>query len=88
MTIRIAAWSGPRNISTALTRSWDSRADTTVMDEPFYAYWLARTGAPHPGRDDVVAAYPTRWQDVVDVITGPVPGDHPIWFQNGDGDVR
>jgi hypothetical protein len=80
-SIRIAAWSGPRNISTALMRSWESRADTAVIDEPFYAYWLHRTGAPHPGRDDVVDTYPTRWQDVVDLITGPVPGGHPIWFQ-------
>ena len=81
MTTRIASWSGPRNISTALMRSWGSRDDAAVLDEPFYAYWLARTGAPHPGRDEVVATYPTRWQDVVDLITGPVPGDRPIWFQ-------
>lgn len=81
MVTRIAAWSGPRNISTALMRSWGSRADTAVIDEPLYAYWLARTGAPHPGRDDIVRAYPTRWQEVVDQLTGPIPGDRPIWFQ-------
>lgn len=81
MATRIAAWSGPRNISTALMRSWESRADTAVSDEPFYAYWLHQTGAPHPGRDEIVRAYPTRWQDVVDLITGPVPGGHTIWFQ-------
>jgi hypothetical protein len=81
MTVRIAAWSGPRNISTALMRSWGSRADTAVLDEPFYACWLARTGAPHPGRDEIVRAYPTRWHDAVDLVTGPVPGDQPIWFQ-------
>lgn len=81
MVTRIAAWSGPRNISTALMRAWDSRADTTVVDEPLYAYWLRATGAPHPGRDDIVRAYPTRWQDVVEWLTGPVPGGRPIWFQ-------
>lgn len=62
-------------------RSWESRADTTVIDEPLYAYWLDRTGAPHPGRDQIVRAYPRRWQEVVDLITGPVPGGCPIWFQ-------
>lgn len=62
-------------------RSWESRADTTVTDEPFYAYWLHRTGAAHPGRDEIIRTYPTRWQDVVDLITGPVPDGHTIWYQ-------
>ena len=78
---RIAIWSGPRNISTAMMRSWDSRADTTVVDEPLYAYWLHRTGAPHPGREEIVRASPTDWRTVVDVLTGPVPGGHAIWAQ-------
>ena len=60
-TIRIAMWSGPRNISTAMMRSWGSRADTAVMDEPFYAAYLAATGLPHPMRDEVIAAHPTDW---------------------------
>ena len=81
MTTRIAAWSGPRNISTALMRSWGSRTDTAVVDEPLYAYWLDRTGAPHPGREDIVRAYPTSLREVVAQLTGPVPGDRPIWFQ-------
>lgn len=81
MVTRIAAWSGPRNISTALMRSWGSRSDTAVVDEPLYAYWLEATGAPHPGRDEIVRAYPTSWQQVVDRLTGPVPGGKPIWFQ-------
>ena len=40
----VACWSGPRNISTALMRSWSSRKDTYVTDEPFYAYYLNKTG--------------------------------------------
>ncbi len=43
--IRIAMWSGPRNISTAMMRSWGNRADTFVVDEPFYAYYLQKTHA-------------------------------------------
>ena len=46
--VRIAMWSGPRNISTAMMRSFGSRSDTFVTDEPFYAHYLAETGADHP----------------------------------------
>ncbi|MEM7189013.1 MAG: HAD family hydrolase [Pseudomonadota bacterium] len=65
-TTRIAMWSGPRNISTAMMRSWDSRADTEVMDEPFYAAYLATTGLDHPMRDAVIAGQPTDWQTVAE----------------------
>jgi hypothetical protein len=63
-TVRIAMWSGPRNISTAMMRAWDARADTVVMDEPFYAAYLLTTGRPHPMRDEVIAAQPTDWDAV------------------------
>ncbi len=51
---RIAMWSGPRNISTAMMRSWGNRLDTFVCDEPFYAHYLLKTGVPHPGVDEVI----------------------------------
>ena len=57
--LRVAMWSGPRNISTAMMRAWENRPDTTVVDEPFYAAYLARTGLDHPGRDEVIASQPT-----------------------------
>jgi hypothetical protein len=41
--VRIAMWSGPRNISTAMMRSFENRPDTAVIDEPFYAAFLAAT---------------------------------------------
>ena len=50
--IRIAMWSGPRNISTAMMRSWGSRADTFVIDEPYYAYYLSQNDLAHPGREE------------------------------------
>ena len=53
--IRIAMWSGPRNISTALMRSWGNRPDTVVIDEPFYAYYLKTTGKNHPGEPAMLA---------------------------------
>lgn len=80
-TIRIAMWSGPRNISTAMMRSFENRPDTTVSDEPFYAAYLAATGIDHPLRAESLASQPNDWQDVVKDITGPAPGDAPIWYQ-------
>jgi hypothetical protein len=65
VTLRVAVWSGPRNISTALMRSWENRPDTVVVDEPFYAAYLHRTGLAHPGRDEVLAAQPTEPERVV-----------------------
>lgn len=56
MTIRIAMWSGPRNISTAMMRSWENRADCSVVDEPFYACYLHETGLEHPCRDEILQA--------------------------------
>ncbi len=72
--IRIAMWSGPRNISTALMRAWGSRPDTVVCDEPLYAHYLAETGRAHPGRDAIIAHHDADWRSVVERLTRPVPG--------------
>ena len=74
-------WSGPRNISTALMRSWGNRSDTDVVDEPLYAYYLAASGANHPGRDEVIASQPTDWREVVQQLTGKPPGGKPVYYQ-------
>ena len=79
--IRIAMWSGPRNISTAMMRSWGNRQDTFVIDEPFYPYYLYATGKNHPGADEVIAAGETDWSKVVGRLTGPVPNGRRIFFQ-------
>ena len=79
--IRIAMWSGPRNISTAMMRAWENRGDTAVWDEPLYAFYLHRTRLDHPGAEEVIAAGDTDWRSVVAAVTGPVPGDKPIYFQ-------
>ena len=72
--VRLAMWSGPRNISTALMRSWENRPDTRVVDEPLYAYYLNETGLNHPGREEVIAAGQTSWQAVVAQLVAPVDG--------------
>src|SRR6266536_2928781 len=79
-------WSGPRNISTAMMRAWGNRADTFVVDEPFYAFYLNATGKKHPGADEVIANGETDWRKIVEQLTGPVPesrqkGPSHIFFQ-------
>lgn len=79
--IRVALWSGPRNISTALMRAFENRADTAVIDEPFYASWLLASGADHPMREAILAAQPTDPAEVARALLGPVPGERPIFYQ-------
>jgi len=64
--VRIAMWSGPRNISTAMMRAWGNRPDTFVIDEPFYAFYLRATGKKHPGADEIIATGETDWRKVVE----------------------
>ena len=72
--VRIAMWSGPRTVSTALMRSWENRPDTAVVDEPLYAFYLDRTGIDHPAREQVIASQPTSWRAVIGELTaGPLP---------------
>lgn len=56
MAQAICLWSGPRNVSTALMYSFAQRDDIRVVDEPLYGHYLRVSGAPHPGRDDIIAA--------------------------------
>lgn len=75
-------WSGPRNISTALMRSWEHRGDCAVSDEPLYAHYLATTGLDHPAAADVIRAGDTDAARVAAALsTGPVPGGQPVWYQ-------
>lgn len=79
--MRIAMWSGPRNLSTALMYAFAARGDCAVWDEPFYAAYLAATGAAHPMRDAVIAAGITDPGHVGARCTGPVPDDKPLFYQ-------
>lgn len=79
--IYIAMWSGPRNLSTALMRSFENRTDTTVIDEPFYAHFLKQTNLNHPGRDEIISTQDSNWKSIVKKITGPIPQNKSIWYQ-------
>ena len=80
-TVRIAMWSGPRNISTAMMRAFENRPDTAVVDEPFYAAYLAATGLDHPMRAEVLASQPTDPAVVVDGLLRPPPNGTAIFYQ-------
>lgn len=77
----IAMWSGPRNISTAMMRSWGSRPDTVVIDEPFYAHYLKHTEYEHPDAEKIIAHYETDWRTVVSQLIGMVPEGKSIYYQ-------
>lgn len=76
MTLRVNSWSGPRNVSTALMRSFAQRADSRAVDEPLYGHYLKTTGAPHPGRDELIQELETDARKVVEgLILGPCDRD-------------
>ncbi|MEO8498361.1 MAG: HAD family hydrolase [Planctomycetota bacterium] len=81
MTTRLAMWSGPRNISTAMMRSWGNRPDTIVCDEPLYAHYLQVTGLDHPGAAETIAAHEGDWRKVVQWLTGPLPEGKSVFYQ-------
>ena len=78
---RIAMWSGPRNLSTALMRSWENRADTEVIDEPLYAWYLAETGLDHPGAAEIVAAGPSDLESAIGRCTAAPAETSNISYQ-------
>ncbi|MCR9149713.1 MAG: HAD family hydrolase [Rhodobacteraceae bacterium] len=75
--MRIAMWSGPRNLSTAMMYAFAARGDCAVMDEPFYAAYLAATGLDHPMRAEILASQPADPARVAAICTGPIPGGKP-----------
>ena len=74
-------WSGPRNISTALMRSWESRSDTFVIDEPFYAHYLSVTNVDHPGRDEIIQNGETDQSVVSKGLISDIDDSCSIYFQ-------
>ncbi len=74
-------WSGPRNISTAMMRSWESRTDTFVIDEPYYAYYLSQTDLDHPGREDVLSDGELDCEKVSLGLVNDTNGDCSVYYQ-------
>jgi len=78
--MKIAMWSGPRNLSTAMMYAFGSRPDFAAWDEPFYAAYLARTGLEHPMRDAIVTAHDADPDRVARTCAGPVPDGKTHWY--------
>jgi sulfotransferase family protein len=81
MPKRLAMWSGPRNISTALMRSFDALPRSLVCDEPLYAYYLAQTGLQHPHADQIIATQESELDRVIAELVGPVPPGVELYYQ-------
>lgn len=79
--MRIAMWSGPRNLSTAMMYAFGARDDFAVVDEPFYGAYLAATGLDHPMRAEILASQKSDPQQVAAELSGSILGDHPHFYQ-------
>jgi Sulfotransferase domain len=78
--VRVAMWSGPRNISTAMMRAFENRPDAVVVDEPLYAAFLDRTGIDHPVREEVIESQPTDLAEVIAGLSAPLPPGHRVHY--------
>jgi hypothetical protein len=79
--MNIAMWSGPRNVSTAMMRSWEARGDCAVTDEPLYGHYLSTTGISHPGAYEIMESQSCNASDVTRWLKGPAPDGKVNWFQ-------
>ncbi len=80
-SLRVAMWSGPRNISTAMMRSFENRDDCVVSDEPLYTAFLKQTGLDHPGSEEIIADGECDWRKVTAKLTGDIPDNKTVWYQ-------
>ena len=79
--LRLAMWSGPSNISTAMMRSFENRSDCVVSDEPLYAAFLKQTGLDHPGAAEVIADGECDWHKVTATLSSTIPESKAVWYQ-------
>ena len=79
--MRIAMWSGPRNLSTAMMYSFGARSDCAVWDEPFYAAYLTATGLDHPMRAEILAAGESDAKVVAARCLGDIPDGKTVFYQ-------
>lgn len=79
--MKIAMWSGPRNLSTALMYAFAARDDTLVWDEPFYAAYLEATGIDHPMRAQIIEDNETDPDRIASICKGPIPQGKAVFYQ-------
>ena len=78
--MRIAMWSGPRNLSTAMMYSFGNREDFAVWDEPFYAPYLKATGLDHPLAQEIIAGHESDPTSVANACLGSIPDEKPHFY--------
>lgn len=78
--MRIAMWSGPRNLSTAMMYSFAARSDFAVWDEPFYAAYLKQSGSDHPMKDDIISTHESDPHVVARLCSGSNPREKPHFY--------
>ncbi len=78
--MRIAMWSGPRNLSTAMMYSFGNRADFAAWDEPFYAPYLHATGIEHPMSAEIIESHETDPTIVAQKCLGSIPDGKPHFY--------
>jgi len=79
--MRLAVWSGPRNLSTAMMYCFGLRPDFAAVDEPFYAAYLAASGMQHPMQDAILASQKTNPNDVVSALLDTIPDGKQYFYQ-------
>ena len=77
---RIAMWSGPRNLSTAMMYSFAARGDCDIWDEPFYAPYLYETGVDHPMRAKILEVHETDPKIVGKRCQRPLTLEKPVFY--------
>jgi hypothetical protein len=80
-TIRIAMWSGPRNMSTTMMRSFGARPEAVCVDEPFYAAWLTASGEVHPMQEEILASQSSDPAVVARELLVPLPPGKTLQYQ-------
>ncbi|MDB9804291.1 MAG: sulfotransferase [Loktanella sp.] len=78
--MRIAMWSGPRNLSTAMMYAFGNRPDFAIWDEPFYAPYLAKTGYDHPMAAEIIAAHESDPEKVAERCLDTIPAQKPHFY--------
>ena len=78
--MRIAMWSGPRNLSTAMMYAFGNRPDFAIWDEPFYAPYLAKTGYDHPMAAEIIAAHESDPEKVAERCLNTIPAQKPHFY--------
>ena len=79
--MKIAMWSGPRNLSTAMMYSFAARGDCAAWDEPFYAAYLKATGIDHPMGKAIIAGNESDATRIAAACSGGIPQGKSLFYQ-------